>query len=77
MARDVGDWDLAEYTAKQMIEHDAAYGGSHLALALVARQRGDLELAQGEAAAARKYWQDADRDLKELAVLRDRHLAAR
>ncbi len=32
VARDVGDWDLAEYTALQMIDHDAAYGGSHLAL---------------------------------------------
>jgi tetratricopeptide (TPR) repeat protein len=70
VARDVGDWDLAEHTAKQMLEHDAAYGGSHLALALVARERGELEVAQREAMAARKYWQDADRDLKELAELR-------
>jgi tetratricopeptide (TPR) repeat protein len=71
IARDVDDWDLAEYTARQMIEHDAAYGGSHLAVALVARERGDLELAQREAAEARKYWQDADRDMKELTQLRD------
>jgi tetratricopeptide (TPR) repeat protein len=70
VARDVGDWDLAEHTAKQMLEHDAAYGGSHLALALVARERGEHEVAQREATAARKYWQDADRDLKELVELR-------
>ena len=76
IARDVGDWDLAEYTALQMIDHDAAYGGSHLALALVARHRGDVEVAQQEAAAARKYWKDADRDLKELAQLRDGSLRA-
>ena len=76
VARDVGDWDLADYTARQMIEHDAAYGGSHLAAALVARQRGELEVAQREAAAARKYWQDADPDMKELAELRDRSLRA-
>jgi tetratricopeptide (TPR) repeat protein len=76
VARDVGAWDLADYTARQMIEHDAAYGGSHLALALVARKRGELELAQTEAATARKYWQDADRDLKELAQLRDLRVAA-
>jgi hypothetical protein len=69
-ARDVGDWGLAEYTARQMLEHDPAYAGSHLALALVARQRGDLELAQNEAAAARRYWKDADRNLKELADVR-------
>ena len=47
-----------------------AYGGSHFALAMVARQRGDLELARTEAAAARNYWRDADRDLKALAELR-------
>ena len=76
VARDVGDWELADYTARQMIEHDAAYGGSHLAAALVARQRGELEVAQREAAAARKYWQDADPDMKELAELRDRSLRA-
>jgi hypothetical protein len=76
VARDVGDWELADHTARQMIEHDAAYGGSHLALALVARQRGQLDLAQHEAAMARKYWQDADPDMKELAELRDRSLRA-
>jgi tetratricopeptide (TPR) repeat protein len=70
IARDVGAWDLAEHTAKQMLEHDAAYGGSHLAMALVARERGDLNLAQREAAAARGYWKDADRGMKELTELR-------
>ena len=75
VARDVGDWDLAEYTARQMLEHDGAYGGGHLALALVARERGETELAQREAAAARKYWQDADRDMKELAQLREKQFA--
>ena len=39
-ARDVGDWELAEHTARQMLEHDGAYAGSHFALALVARQQG-------------------------------------
>jgi hypothetical protein len=59
-----------------MLEHDPAYAGSHLALALVARQRGDLALEEQETAAARKYWRDADRDLKELAELRANKLAA-
>ncbi len=76
VARDVGDWELADYTARQMIEHDAAYGGSHLAAALVARERGQVGIAQREAAEARKYWQDADPDMKELAELRDRSLRA-
>jgi tetratricopeptide (TPR) repeat protein len=69
VAREVRDWELAEYTARQMLEHDGAYAGSHLALALVARQRGETELAQRETAEARKYWKDADRDMKELAQL--------
>jgi tetratricopeptide (TPR) repeat protein len=70
MAYDIGDWVLLEHTANQMLQHDPAFGGSHLALALFARERGDVELARNEAAAARRYWQDADRNLKELATLR-------
>jgi len=77
IARDVGDWDLAEYTARQMLDHDAAYAGSHLALALVANQQHDIGLAKQEAAAARKYWKDADRDLKELTEVDDRRFAGR
>jgi tetratricopeptide (TPR) repeat protein len=76
IARDVGDWELAEHTAKQMLEHDPAYGGSHLALALVASQRGELDLARQEAIEARKYWRDADAGLKELAELGSRRFAA-
>jgi tetratricopeptide (TPR) repeat protein len=70
IARDVGNWPLAEYTARQMLDHDAAYAGSHLALARVAQQRGEMELLRNEITAARKYWQDADRDLKELSELK-------
>jgi tetratricopeptide (TPR) repeat protein len=76
IARDVGDWELAEYTAKQMLDHDAAYGGSHLAMALVARQKGDEAAARLEVEAARKYWKDADRDLTELRQLQGKRLAA-
>jgi hypothetical protein len=67
MAREVGDWDLADYTARQMLDHDSAYGGSRLAAALVARQRGDAAAAAREFAAAEGYWLDADADLPELA----------
>jgi tetratricopeptide (TPR) repeat protein len=76
IARDVGDWELAEHTAKQMLDHDAAFGGSHLAMALVAKQKGDGEAAQLEVEAARKYWKDADRDMKELSELQGKRLAA-
>ena len=34
------------------------------------KQRGDHELVGEEVTAARKYWRDADRNLRELAELR-------
>lgn len=69
-ARQAGDWDLAEYTARQMLEHDAAYAGSHYAIALVAEQKGDRALAAKELAEARRYWSGADANLPELASMR-------
>jgi tetratricopeptide (TPR) repeat protein len=66
IAREVGDWELADYTARQMLEHDPAYGGSHLALALVARQQGDRATADRELAVARSLWKNADPELPEL-----------
>ncbi|MGH7597157.1 MAG: class I SAM-dependent methyltransferase [bacterium] len=39
--REAGEWELAEYTTAQMIDHDGAYGGSHFAMALVLRHKGD------------------------------------
>lgn len=68
-AREVGDWELAEFIAMQMLDHDAAYGGSHLALALVLQQRKDDAGAAREMEAARKYWRDADADLAELKLI--------
>ena len=55
--------------ARQMLEHDAAYGGSHLALALVADRAGDREAAARARAEAARYWRDADPDLPELAIV--------
>ena len=63
---------LAEYLARQMIEHDAAYAGSHYALALVAEQKKDSALALQEFAAAEKLWRNADADLPELQQTRAR-----
>ena len=40
-AMEAGDWDLAEFIAAQMLDHDAAYGGSHFTLALVLRHKRD------------------------------------
>jgi hypothetical protein len=71
-SRDTGDWSLAEYTARQMLEHDPAYAGTHYALALVAEQRGDKATALQEFALAEKYWHKADADLPELLQARAR-----
>ena len=71
-ARAAGDWDLAEYLARQMIEHDAAYAGSHYALALAAEQKKDSALALQEFAEAEKLWRNADPDLPELQQTRTR-----
>ena len=65
-AREAGDWKFAEFMAKQMLEHDAAYGGTHYALAMVARQRGDEETADREMREAKRLWSEADEDLAEL-----------
>jgi tetratricopeptide (TPR) repeat protein len=70
LARDAREWELAAFMAEQMIEHDAAYGGSHLARALVAENRGDRAAAERARAEAARYWRDADPDLPELAVVR-------
>ena len=71
-ARAVGDWELAGRIARQMIEHDAAYAGSHYALALVAEHDDDAATAKSEFALAQKYWAKADADLPELADIKKR-----
>jgi tetratricopeptide (TPR) repeat protein len=63
-AREVGDWDLAGWTAGQMLEHDPNYAGSHEAFALVADHRGDAPTARAERALAAKYWKNADPGVK-------------
>jgi tetratricopeptide (TPR) repeat protein len=65
-AREVGDWDLADWAARQMLEHDPNYAGSHLALALVAEHNGDAAAATAERALVQKYWRQADAALPEL-----------
>ena len=73
-ARTAGDWDLADYVARQMLEHDAAYAGSHYAMALVADHKNDKGAA-AEYAQAEKLWRNADADLPELALCRARQSA--
>jgi tetratricopeptide (TPR) repeat protein len=69
-AREAGDWDLAGWAARRMIEHDPNYAGAHYALALAAQHAGDRRTASREAAAAAKLWSTADPDLAELKTIR-------
>ncbi|HET6463072.1 MAG TPA: hypothetical protein VFH33_04660, partial [Candidatus Krumholzibacteria bacterium] len=68
-AMDAGDWELADYLAAQMLDHDAAYGGSHYARAQVLLHQGDNAGATKEIATARRCWRNADPDLAELRAL--------
>jgi hypothetical protein len=65
-AMEAGDWELSEFLAQQMLDHDAAYGGSHYTHARVLQHKGDTGNAAKEVEAARRYWRDADKDLAEL-----------
>ena len=76
-ARQAGDWDLVDYTARQMQDHDPSYAGAHFLLALVADHRGDAAAARASFAEAEKLWQHADPDLPELGRVRSRVAEAR
>jgi O-succinylbenzoate synthase len=69
-ARDAGDWELAQYTAQQMIQHDPYYAGGHFAFALVAEHSGETQGSHEMFAQAEKLWAHADENLPELAVAR-------
>jgi tetratricopeptide (TPR) repeat protein len=68
VAREAGDWELAAYTADQMVEHDPAYPGAHVEQAAVARHAGDAARAEREMETARRGWADADPDVRAQAA---------
>jgi tetratricopeptide (TPR) repeat protein len=70
VARDTDNWELAEYIARQMIEHDNSYAGAHFALALAHEHRRDFDLARTELNTAITLWRKADTDLVELRLAR-------
>jgi Tfp pilus assembly protein PilF len=72
ISREANDWQLAEYTAGQMLEHDPNYAGTHYALALVAEHAVNSATAFKEFALAQKLWQRADADLPELVLLKSK-----
>jgi tetratricopeptide (TPR) repeat protein len=69
-ARDAGEWDLAEWIAQQMLQHDPNYAGTHYALGLVAQHKGDAAASRKAFDLAKQYWSKADAGLPELKQLR-------
>ena len=64
-ARKCADWELADFTAQQMLQHDPSYAGSHYEAALVAEHLADSATAAREFAAAAKLWSTADPAIRE------------
>ena len=69
-ARDAGDWDLAEFTARQIIDHDPSYAGGYYALGLAIAHRGADAAAREQFAQAARRWFKADSEIPELVQLR-------
>ena len=63
VAREAGDWTLAEAAARQMIRHDPSYAGGYLALALADKHKGNAPGAAQEFATAQRLWSKADNPL--------------
>ena len=72
VARQSGDWNLAQFTARQMTEHDPSYAGGYYALGLAAEHSGDTASARRQFQIAEKLWGGADPDLPELVHLREK-----
>jgi hypothetical protein len=68
-AREVGDWELAGFTARKMMEHNPSYAGGYYAMALVAQHEGSSTVATQLFASAQKLWRKADPDLPELTPI--------
>lgn len=60
LARAAGNWSLAEGMAREMLDHDEAYAGAHLAMAKVNANAGEVEAAKESMGKARKLWSGAD-----------------
>lgn len=60
IARENDDWELAEYTANQMLDHDKHYGGTQYAMALVEEHKGNQAAAREWMLKAKASWSEAD-----------------
>jgi tetratricopeptide (TPR) repeat protein len=72
IAREAGDWDLAEFTAHQIIEHDPSYAGGYYALGLTYEHRGEQAAAREQFVQAEKSWSKADAEMPELVQVRQK-----
>jgi tetratricopeptide (TPR) repeat protein len=72
VARQFGDWNLAEFTARQMTEHDPSFAGGYYALGLAAEHSGDTASARRQFQMAERLWSGADPDLPEFVHLREK-----
>ena len=66
----LGDWQLAEFTARQMSQHDSNYAGTHFLTGLVDEHNKDAAGAIKEFKLALAGWNRADPDLPELAQIK-------
>ena len=69
-ARDAGDWKLASFTARNIVQHNPNYAGGYYAMALAAQHAKDSAAESQLFRSAQKYWSKADADLPELVALR-------
>jgi tetratricopeptide (TPR) repeat protein len=69
-ARMSSAWDLADFTAAQMAEHDPHYGGTHYAQGIVAEHKGDAAGARREFTEAERAWAHADPNFPPLVDVR-------
>ncbi len=69
-ARDAGDWNLAGFTARNIMEHNPNYAGGYYAMAQVAEHAKDSAAETKLLGSAQKLWSKADSDLPELVALR-------
>jgi tetratricopeptide (TPR) repeat protein len=70
LAIETGDWELAEFTARELNQHNPTFAGTHFLLALVAEHKGDAPTAISEFKLAEQGWKEADPDLPEMARIK-------
>lgn len=71
-ARDAEDWELAEFTARQMIEHDPSYAGGYYGLGLALEHNGANAAAREQFVQAENRWAKADAEMTELVQVRQK-----